>query len=319
LVDVDLGLIGNVTVQENPPFEFALVAAERVEEWLESRNFVQQPVLGPFDLYTDEDHPGLALHDFLNGTVLLEGGYDMTGADGTGVHFNLHAVAVPEPSSLLLACSMLALAGTQLPKRYRLHRGNLPIRPRGTRTSDLACRENKLATWRNGGVLLSAGVLLLAVLPSAGLALTQAELDMNRNLWNAQGPDYTFFVQRSCFCAPDHTRPAWVDVRNDLITTVRDAETLESLDPHSFPTIDDLFGELQSALDRPAYVVEAQFHAGLGYPTSISIDLEELLADDVMSYVVRDVTVVPEPTSLALGLLATIAILRVRRNRPHAC
>lgn len=159
-------------------------------------------------------------------------------------------------------------------------------------------------------------VLLLLVCSTSGFALTQAELDMNRDLWNAQGADdYTFFFQRSCFCAPDRVRPTWVDVRDDQITNATDAETLEPLDPTFFPTIDELFGELQSAIERPAYQIEAQFDANLGFPTSIHIDLEELLADDVVSYVVRDVTVVPEPTGLLLALLGTAAILGFARRR----
>jgi hypothetical protein len=169
---------------------------------------------------------------------------------------------------------------------------------------------------RTTGVRLCLGVLLIAGFTRIGLGLTQTELDMNRNLWNAQGvDDYTFFVRRSCFCLPELTRPAWVDVRNDVITNVTDAETLQSLEVHSFPSIDDLFGELQSALDLPAYLIQAQFQASLGYPTFINIDREEILADDVTSYVVRDLTVVPEPTSLLLGLIGAAAILGRLRNQ----
>jgi hypothetical protein len=109
LVDVELMLVGNETVQTNPP-GLALVTGERVSTWLEDRRFIQLPVGAPFDVYADETFPALRLTDLLNGTVSLQGGFDSTPADGIGVNFQLNATLIPEPESLLLAGLAVAIA-----------------------------------------------------------------------------------------------------------------------------------------------------------------------------------------------------------------
>jgi hypothetical protein len=109
LLDLDLTLTGNQPIQENPP-GILPVTSERVADWLEARDFEKQPVAGPFDLYTDETFPGLSLIDTLNGMIRLEGGFDATPVDGTGMQFSLNAIAIPEPDALQLACTAGTLA-----------------------------------------------------------------------------------------------------------------------------------------------------------------------------------------------------------------
>jgi hypothetical protein len=118
LLDVDLTLMGNQPVQENPP-GILPVTSERVATWLEARDFEKQPVAGPFDLYTDETFPGLSLIDTLNGMIRLEGGFDATPADGTGMQFSINATLVPEPGGLELlgVAGMLAIGGAWLARR----------------------------------------------------------------------------------------------------------------------------------------------------------------------------------------------------------
>ena len=102
-------------------------------------------------------------------------------------------------------------------------------------------------------------------------------------------------MQRSCFCHWDYIRPGIVEVRSNAITAVTDAETLEPLDPQFFLTIDGLFDELQRAIDYPAFEIQAQFDKTFGYPTEFSIDYIEDVADDGMSYMARDLRIVPQP------------------------
>jgi hypothetical protein len=118
ILDVDLTFVGNQTVQENPP-ELTLVTADRVEDWLESRQFVQESTTETFALYTDQIFPDFKLFNFSDGTVRLEGGYNATPADGIGVQFRVNALAVPEPSSQLMFCVALLFGG--IGRRKHLH------------------------------------------------------------------------------------------------------------------------------------------------------------------------------------------------------
>jgi hypothetical protein len=99
--DLDLALIGNEDIQNNPPF-LAPITADRVEAWLAARVFEQEPVGAPINFYLDSQHPNLSLTDFLTGTVGLVGGYDHRLVDGDGLQFNLQATIIPEPCSLVL-------------------------------------------------------------------------------------------------------------------------------------------------------------------------------------------------------------------------
>jgi hypothetical protein len=115
LLDVDLTLLGNQAIQENPPAA-SPVTSDRVATWLEARHLLKQPVAGPFDLYTDEIFPNLQLIDTLNGFVRLEGGFDSTPADGIGMQFGLNATLIPEPGGLQLtyAAGTLLIVGAWL-------------------------------------------------------------------------------------------------------------------------------------------------------------------------------------------------------------
>lgn len=132
--------------------------------------------------------------------------------------------------------------------------------------------------------------LLVSGFALESLALTQAELDAGRNLWNSFGSDdYDYFMQRSCFCFGDFVRPGLVEVRSGAITSVTDADTFQPLDPQFFLTVDGLFGELQNAIDTSAFNIQAQFDNALGYPTSFSIDYIQNVADDEIAYTAADV------------------------------
>ncbi|MCA9185546.1 MAG: DUF6174 domain-containing protein [Pirellulaceae bacterium] len=131
--------------------------------------------------------------------------------------------------------------------------------------------------------------LAIAACTSPTLALTQAELDAKRDLWNTSGSmDYDYVLQRSCFCHPDFIQPGLVEIRAGMITAVTDADTLQPLDPELFLTVDGLFAELQRAIDYPAFDIQAQFDSNLGYPTSFFVDYVLEIADEEMSYRAHD-------------------------------
>ncbi len=56
-------------------------------------------------------------------------------------------------------------------------------------------------------------------------------------------------------------------------------------------TVDDLFDEIESAIDDGAFSVAAQFDAETGHPTGYFIDVEEMMADE--EFGIGNVTLVP--------------------------
>lgn len=176
---------------------------------------------------------------------------------------------------------------------------------------------------KSNSLAVALACLLLGFATSA-YGLTQAELDMKRDQWNAAGSEnYDYFLQRLCFCAPESIRRGLVEVRSGIVTTVTDAETLQPLDPQDFLTVDGLFNELQIALNLPAFAIDAQFDDTLGYPQSIHIDFSEPIADDEIAYTARNLTLVPEPTGFMLVIVGAIYLpwqlcRRVLLRGPHS-
>jgi probable HAF family extracellular repeat protein len=216
--------------------------------------------------------------------------------DGDGIVSNLDVQitqsAIPEPATVLLGALAIGLVIISIARR---------------RNRFGLCQCSK---WLGVGLWF-----LVAGFPNPALALTQVELETMRDLWIANGSkDYNFFMQQTCFCPPDVIRPGLVEVRSGSITAVIDAETLQPLEPQEFLTIDGLFDELQTALVLPAFAIEAQFDAVLGYPTRISIDLVENLADDVVDYTARDLSLVPEPTTCVSAILGALGIMWYSRR-----
>ena len=100
--------------------------------------------------------------------------------------------------------------------------------------------------------------------------------------------DYVFEFQRSCFCPPDFVRPVRIEIRDGLVSSAVYVDTEEPIPPPltSVPTIDDLFDEIQAAMDGMAFSIMADYDADMGYPTNVSIDHIENAIDDEMAFTV---------------------------------
>jgi hypothetical protein len=131
---------------------------------------------------------------------------------------------------------------------------------------------------------------LLAVAPvgcTDALGPEQDELAAARARWaRIAADDYVFDFQRSCFCAPDFVRPVRIEVLGGTVSSAVYADTGEPIAPPltSVPTIEDLFDEIQDAVDRMASSVLAEYDPGMGYPTSVSIDYIANAIDDEMAF-----------------------------------
>lgn len=118
----------------------------------------------------------------------------------------------------------------------------------------------------------------------------ERELEANRELWESVGPaSYDFDYRVVCYCLPPITRAVTIVVENGTVvgvTYVDTGEPVEPYEPGDYPTVDDLFGEIESALAEDPYWVRAEYDPQLGYPTDVFFDFEENIADEEWGFVV---------------------------------
>ena len=119
----------------------------------------------------------------------------------------------------------------------------------------------------------------------------QQQLNDARTKWNSlfgisNGTDssYSFTYQPSCIgCAEsDFTQPRWVRVKNSQVVTVHDAHG-DVVSPAVFldtPSIEDIFTKIQDAIDNTAFSLEVTYDDKYGYPSQVTIDPDENIADD---------------------------------------
>lgn len=123
----------------------------------------------------------------------------------------------------------------------------------------------------------------LAAACSDPLGAQKDQLKASRELWERQAiADYRYRYQRICFCGPDVTEPVIIEVRDGevlLVTRVADGGTV---DPVAWLhlTIDELFDEIQAAIEEGAVQVDVTYHPVLGYPTSAAIDFSINIIDE---------------------------------------
>ena len=120
-------------------------------------------------------------------------------------------------------------------------------------------------------------------------AATRAALRQARGRWSSLGiSDYSYAFRRSCFCAPPFTSPVRITVRDGRVAEVVLAETGQAASPEGYPTVDDLFGILQEAVDSSAYDIRATYDPARGYPTSFYIDRSPAIADEELGVEASD-------------------------------
>ena len=122
-----------------------------------------------------------------------------------------------------------------------------------------------------------------ATSPRSGAML---ELRRNRQRWESAGlHDYEFDFRRVCFCLPEATEQVHIVVRRDTVASVvrrNDGQTASNR-VSVWPTVDDLFAEVQQRLDQGSERLEVEYDATYGYPRSIVADIVLMMADDEYS------------------------------------
>ncbi|OZC02061.1 DUF6174 domain-containing protein [Rubricoccus marinus] len=135
-------------------------------------------------------------------------------------------------------------------------------------------------------------LLLLVALTLAGCAQTRVgpatNLAQARARWEASGADtYTMTLHRSCFCPEDYRGPFDVRVEDDAVASVQFQD--QALPTDRVVTIDALFELLAEAYASGAARVDVTYDPELGFPATLYIDRNEMIADEEVGYTVTDV------------------------------
>lgn len=150
---------------------------------------------------------------------------------------------------------------------------------------------------RRAVVRLLLGVTLLtapACDPDLGFSpfTERQRLVLARDRWIDRAPEsYAFTMQLTCFCVA--IQPMRVTVVNGAVVSVRPVGSDEELDARyrgPFVPIPELFELVSSAIDRPAYRIQAEYDPVLGFPTDVFIDYMKDAVDEEYGFLVHGVT-----------------------------
>lgn len=148
--------------------------------------------------------------------------------------------------------------------------------------------------------LAMSGLLILSSgCPSKGDgdAEVVTELTANRAIWIAVGLDsYEYRYRRLCFCPVDAVREVTLRVQDNVVTAgtyIDDGTPVPSSDLSDYPTVDELFDIVQSAIDSGADTVTVEYDSNLGFPTRIALDFSTGSTDDEITHTASGVVATP--------------------------
>lgn len=141
-------------------------------------------------------------------------------------------------------------------------------------------------------------ITLLPLLVSACSPLGRRTLDQNRALWESQEiSHYRFELTVGCFCIFSDRMPLTVEVRDGSVVSMTGAggaDVEEFRDFLSdFDTMEKLFALVDEAIKMKVQTLEVEYDPTYGYPVSIYVDPEALVADDEIGYYVANFQVLP--------------------------
>ena len=138
--------------------------------------------------------------------------------------------------------------------------------------------------------------VLIVSLASLAVACEEASdarfLDM-QNLWKSQNiTDYSYVVEKQCFCAPNFTREMMVFVVND-VADARYIDTNEQVSNEileQLATISEWFTQISLAKHNKLGEVAVVYDDVLGYPQNIRIDKHKRRSDDEFNIIISKVS-----------------------------
>lgn len=127
----------------------------------------------------------------------------------------------------------------------------------------------------------------------APFELTLSALESQRARWDQSGVrDYRFEYRELCVCGQSAMRQATIEVRGGEVVSVTGTGAPEGTESiTAFPTIDDLFDRIESAIRDEAAALSVSYDPEFGYPTEIIIDFDYGADHDEVTIDATDLTV----------------------------
>lgn len=118
------------------------------------------------------------------------------------------------------------------------------------------------------------------------------DLEEAQRLWADLGlQDYVFTYELACFCAGPGQSPARVTVTDGRVTGVlvpaEDRQVPED-ELAEYPTIPDLFDDVEAWLDRDPASARTLFDPTFGHPVDVFVDFRADAIDEELGFRVRD-------------------------------
>ncbi len=115
-------------------------------------------------------------------------------------------------------------------------------------------------------------------------------LKENRQLWRSQHlQNYEFIYEEQCFCLAPANTPLKVSIKDDKIIQVVNLTSNQEIKDLNFPkTIEQLFDIIDQAIKGHADEILVTYDSSLGYPNTVAIDYQKILADEEVSYTVKN-------------------------------
>jgi Family of unknown function (DUF6174) len=111
-----------------------------------------------------------------------------------------------------------------------------------------------------------------------------SQLQIAEAKWQQTQPaHYVYRLQPSCYCPQEYTKAIEIEVLNGLVqhaTLPPSGTMLASERKNNALTVNDLFALIHKAIGKKAAKITVQYDAQYGYPTSIAIDWEKMMADE---------------------------------------
>ncbi|SJM92177.1 DUF6174 domain-containing protein [Crenothrix polyspora] len=119
----------------------------------------------------------------------------------------------------------------------------------------------------------------LPIQSNDALQLQAAEIKWQKN----RPIHYSYWLQRTCFCPREYNSPIEIRVLNESVQKAMlplDHDLLPLVRMDEALTIKDLFAVIHKALAKKAAKIDVKYDWRYGYPTSIAIDWDKMIADE---------------------------------------